>query len=61
MLSYHNYTFHHSDAEINHKAKGMTYKFGDKIQIRYDHSTKVLDFRKESDQVNIKLLQRKIS
>jgi len=49
MISYHNYTFHHTESEINHKLKGMAFKTGDKIQIRYDHLIKVLEFRKKSN------------
>lgn len=35
------------------KNKGMTFKTGDKIQIRYDHISRMLEFRKQSDQVVI--------
>jgi len=41
--------YHHTDKNINYKAEGMCFKVGDKIQIRYDHLTKMLEFRKESD------------
>ena len=49
LISHNGYTYHHNDAEINLKVKGMNFKGGDKILIKYDHFTKILEFRKESD------------
>jgi len=52
MISQHKLIFHHTNKELNNKTKGMIFVKGDKIQIKYDHVTKVLEFRKESEPVN---------
>lgn len=54
MICQNAFIVHHSDVELNNKPIGMDYKVGDKIYIKYDHVSKMLEFRKEFNHMKIK-------